>query len=111
MLNKTFKDKQLEDILNLLEAVKLENLLQIEEFGIQDYTLEWWSTILGEEYGELCKAIIEYYFEQGATLFQIYREAIQVATLALKIAEMSKAEYLIKEKEDKCRSKKKKANH
>jgi len=46
---------------------------------------------LTEELGEMAEAISEYEYREG-TKEQVVHEAIQVATLALKVAEMFEAE-------------------
>jgi NTP pyrophosphatase (non-canonical NTP hydrolase) len=56
--------------------------------GVQDRTPAEWLMFLGEEYGELCEAVAENQF-RGGERSEIVKEAIQVATLALKIAEMN----------------------
>lgn len=36
-----------------------ERKRQDEKWGIQNHSLEKWMTILGEEYGEVCKEVLE----------------------------------------------------
>jgi len=69
---------------NLLE---LENEHQIEKWGYQTRSPFEWLTYTTEELGELAQAISEHYYRDG-DISSIVKEAIQVATLALKIAEM-----------------------
>jgi len=45
-----------------------------------------WTTILGEEYGELCKAIIEFCFQDGS-LDNVEKECVHVAAVAKAIWE------------------------
>ena len=83
------KDNQLVKIKMLMDHVQYENFRQIEKWGIQDRTSFEWLTYLTEEVGELAQAISEYEY-RGASTDNIFKEAIQVATLSLKIAEMSR---------------------
>jgi NTP pyrophosphatase (non-canonical NTP hydrolase) len=71
----------------LVPMVEEENKHQIEKFGVQCKSPFEWMTNLTEEVGELAEAITEVEYN-NATLEAVRREAIQVATLALKIAEM-----------------------
>lgn len=70
-----------------LDMIASEDEAQREKWGVQYHYLAKWCLILGEEVGELNKAILEY-FVGNDTLTQVVREAVQVATLALKIAWM-----------------------
>ena len=72
-----------------LHAVIQEHLEQVEKFGYQDAYPYEWLTWLTEELGELAKAINKNYNDHdkvGIEQENLYHEAIQVATLALKIA-------------------------
>jgi len=91
------KDNQLKKIELLLQSVECENLRQVEKWGIQDRSSFEWLTYLTEEVGELAEAISEYEY-RGATTEDIFKEAIQVATLALKIAEMNQLIPFVTEK-------------
>ena len=55
------------------------------KFGVQSLTLFDWACILGEEYGEVCRAINEEHFDAGQ-LSEVYKECIQVASVAVHIA-------------------------
>ena len=70
----------------------LESIAQIEKWGIQTHDIFQWLAILGEEVGELSKEVLEFWFGDGddKDLEHIEKEAVQVATLALKIAWMVK---------------------
>ena len=81
------KDGKLETLPKQTMLVELENERQLEKWGVQDQDGFRWSNFLGEEYGEVCSAIAEHHFRDGSRT-QVAAEAIQVATLALKIAEM-----------------------
>lgn len=65
-----------------------ESFRQIEIWGVQQHTPFEWLTYTAEELGELAKAISEHVY-RGAEAVDISKEAIQVATLALKIAKMA----------------------
>ena len=79
-------DKELKDP-RLLVLLTDENIHQITKWGIQTHSPFEWLTYTTEELGELAQAISDHYY-RGAPKQQIVKEAIQVATLALKIAEM-----------------------
>ena len=64
-----------------------ENQNQLKKWGIQDRLPSEWIMFATEELGELAEAIGEWNYRCGATE-DVVKEAIQVATLALKIAEM-----------------------
>lgn len=80
-------DLQLEKIEELKEMVVLEGILQVQKWGVQTRTPAEWLMYLGEEQGELCEAIAEFEY-RGAPKENVIKEAIQTATLVLKIAEM-----------------------
>ncbi len=82
-----FKDLLLtKDTLNdLIKDVEKENINQVNKWGIQTHSMYKWVTITAEEFGSIAKAILDE--DEDRT----YKEAIQVATLCLKIAEMIKA--------------------
>lgn len=82
------KDNELRKIDSLVFAVVNEGKKQVSKWGIQDRSSFEWMAFLTEEVGELAEAISEYEY-RGAPATAIANEAIQVATLALKIAEMS----------------------
>jgi len=67
--------------------VEKENASQVRKWGVQNRTPFEWMTLLTEEVGELARAISKLKFRIG-TRREVVDEAIQVATLALKIAEM-----------------------
>ena len=68
-----------------------ENHRQLEKWGVQDHDAFQWLTFTMEELGELAEAISDWYFRDG-TSEAVVEEAIQTATLSLKIAEMFKEE-------------------
>lgn len=85
------KDRQLKTAA-VWEMIANENHKQVEKWGIQDVTPFEWLAYLTEEVGELAKAISENHYRGGLTV-DVVKEAIQAATLVMKIAEM----YLYKE--------------
>lgn len=68
--------------------IEKESARQIEIWGIQRRTAFEWLTYLAEEVGELAAAISEFIYRDGDPE-NISKEAVQVATLALKIAKMA----------------------
>lgn len=70
----------------IIALVLVEHRRQIEKWGIQEHEVSWWLTFTGEEYGEMCDAAAEHAF-RGGPASDVVKEAIQTATLALKIAE------------------------
>ena len=77
------------------ELVQKENQRQLAKWGIQSHSPFEWLTYTTEELGELAQAISEHYYN-GAPIQDVIAEAIQTATLSLKIAEM----YISKENEN-----------
>ena len=86
------KDNQLLTLSSLLRKVIAESARQVNTYGIQDRPPVEWLAIIAEEFGELAKAINDYWFKQDsnplAFVDEVVTEAIQTATLSLKIAEM-----------------------
>lgn len=81
------RDKRLRGLPRLLTIIDEENKRQLREWGIQCRSPFEWLTYLVEEVGELAEAISESYYRDKNKI-SIRNEAIQAATLALKIAEM-----------------------
>lgn len=90
-LTKEHQDRQFERFDSLVISLKFENRNQIRKWGLQKHTLAEWLMFTTEELGELAKAISEFVYRDG-TPKEIYFEAIQTATLALKIAEIIELE-------------------
>lgn len=84
---KQYTDQQFENRGELLGDIIIEHKKQIRKWGIQTHSLFEWLNYTTEELGELAKAIAENEYRKGSWE-EIYKEAIQVATLSLKIAEM-----------------------
>ena len=88
---KAYRDRCLEKDAWIIKKIQNENSSQLMKWGVQVRTSFEWLTYTTEELGELAKAIVEYESRDG-TKDEVVKEAIQVATLALKIAEMFDAE-------------------
>lgn len=82
-----FTDKLLKDDRWILRKISEENVRQIDKWGIQSRSSFEWLTYTTEELGSLAKVISEHWYRNGLRE-KVVSEAIQVATLALKIAEM-----------------------
>lgn len=68
-----------------------EHLRQVKKRGIQERSAFEWLAYTAEELGSLAKAINENHYRKGPKE-KVISEAMQVATLALKIAEMFERE-------------------
>ena len=64
-----------------------EDMSQIAKWGFQKHGIFQWLAFITEELGELSEAISEYVYRDG-DIDDIRKEAVQVATLAAKVAEM-----------------------
>ena len=82
-----YTDLQLSDHVWIIRKIISEHARQIAKWGIQRYTAFEWLAYTTEELGSLAKAIGEHEY-RGGPKEKVVSEAIQVATLALKIAEM-----------------------
>lgn len=71
-----------------LDLIAAEDVAQREKWGDQTHSIYKWVLILSEEVGELSKAVLESY-HSDLCLRDIVKEAVQVATVALKIAWMA----------------------
>ena len=80
-------DRRLERLYALINIVEAENQIQVKKWGVQDRTPFEWLAYTTEELGELAQAISEHHYRRGSAN-NVVKEATQVATLALKIAEM-----------------------
>ena len=80
------KDHQLKNPL-LFDMVRNESDRQIKKWGIQDRSSFEWLAYTIEELGELSCAISEWDYRNGLRS-EVIKEAIQTATLCLKIAEI-----------------------
>ena len=89
---KQYTDQELKNKEELFCKVQFESQGQIKKWGVQTHSLFEWLTYTTEELGELAKAIAEFEYRNGKGK-DVCDEAIQVATLSLKIAEMVKASF------------------
>ena len=64
-----------------------ENLRQLDKWGVQDHDPFQWLAFATEELGEMSAAIADWHF-RGVPPGNVVSEAIETATLCLKIAEM-----------------------
>ena len=71
----------------LYDMIGDENERQLNKWGIQDHLPSEWVMFTVEELGELAEAIGEWNYRYGDAR-EVVKEAIQTATLSLKIAEM-----------------------
>jgi len=81
------EDRQLYNSAYLFKQVLKESERQVELHGIGKKYIHSWLAILAEEFGELSKAINNYTEGRKINYSEIEQEAIEVATVALKIAE------------------------
>ena len=84
---KQYTDQLLKNNAWIIKKVADENIAQVKKWGIQTHSAFEWLTYTAEELGSLAKAISEYEYRKRSKE-KVVLEAIQVATLALKIAEM-----------------------
>lgn len=78
-------DKHLSE--EFLGKLLVEDIKQVEKWGYQSRSPFEWLAFTTEELGELSKAISHHVYSD-APVDNIIKEAIQTATLALKIAKM-----------------------
>jgi NTP pyrophosphatase (non-canonical NTP hydrolase) len=88
---KEYIDQGLENNNWIVKKIVDEKCNQLLKWGVQTHTAFEWLTYTTEELGSLAKAIGEYEYRDG-TKEKVVSEAVQVATLALTIAEMFEAE-------------------
>ncbi len=74
----------------LYNLIREEHERQLRKWGVQDHEAAEWLMFTTEELGELADAIAEWQYRGGAAS-AVVKEAIEVATLSLKIAEMFKS--------------------
>lgn len=84
------KDLLLQDPI-LFTLVRMEAARAVGIHGVQDRHAFEWLAFLSEEFGELSKAMNEAVYREGP-LSAVVEEAIQTATMALRIAEMYRKE-------------------
>ena len=78
----------------VLDAIKAERARQDRKWGAVNTRkdeLERWMVILGEEYGEACRCVLEVHPLQqqipGDWMFKLRKELIQVAAVAVALLE------------------------
>jgi len=83
------KDRMLQDK-RVFDLVMSEHDFQIRKWGIQDRSPFEWLAYTTEELGEMAEAISNYAYDSksNSNASHVVHEAIQTATLCLKIAEM-----------------------
>ena len=70
----------------VFKSVCNERKRQFDKWGIQSHTIPDWLMILGEEFGETCKAGNEVYFRQSP-IMNLRKELVQTAAVAFAIIE------------------------
>ncbi len=83
---KQYTDQKLLKI-NAIKLIQDESDRQLAKWGTQTHTAFEWLGYTAEELGSLSKAISEHEY-RGGSRQRVIDEAVQVATLAIKIAEM-----------------------
>lgn len=74
--------------LKIINDVMAERSRQDEKWGEQNHSAYVWASIIGEEYGEMCKAINEFGFNPTPETEQdIYTEAIQTMASCMAMLE------------------------
>ena len=74
--------------MNILHEVRAERERQDKKWGEQNHNHVEYSAILGEEYGEVCKASLEVHFGyEGADPDEVRKELIQTAAVAVAFIE------------------------
>lgn len=71
---------------NVFDEIKQERIRQDAKWGEQNHSPNDWLMILGEEFGEVCKAALEAKFGKG-TLREYRNELIQVAAVSIAMIE------------------------
>jgi len=90
-LSKAIQDEEVKDFsLDAINLVLAERQRQDDKWGEQNNHVAIWTTIIGEEYGELCEAVNETVFDNGTNkggLENILKEASHVAATAVALIE------------------------
>lgn len=76
----------MEETKKILEEVEQERFEQDAKWGVQNHQPFVWLAILGEEVGEVNKAVIEFNFG-SQSLAEYRKELIQVAAVAVAMVE------------------------
>ena len=73
---------------NVLNEVRKERERQLGKWGVQNHNMLEWCVILGEEVGEVNRAVYEHHFNKEKGKLEEYREElIQVAAVAVAMVE------------------------
>lgn len=64
-------------VTKIYEEIREERKRQDVKWGVQDHSPDWWMLILGEEFGEVCEAILE------GSMQDYKKELIHVAAVAV----------------------------
>jgi len=72
----------------IIDKVYKEHDFQIRKWGWQHHSIYEWLAFATEELGEVSAVICDYEYDRGGKQEDIVKEAIQAATLLLKIATM-----------------------
>ncbi len=71
-----------------LKKIQAERNRQDEKWGEQNHHPLMWFSIIGEEYGEMCRAFNEYSFDNDPNHFdEMQREAVQIAACCVAMLE------------------------
>ena len=75
-----------------IDGLEEEHRRQTDKWGVQTHTVAEWALILAEEEGELAREMLGLHFDGNhfTGYANLRLEAFQVATLALRIAEMAR---------------------
>ncbi len=70
---------------HIFREIITERQNQDEKWGIQEHNHLEWSAILGEEYGELCEALLIHHFGKSKSFYsgRMRDELIQLAAVAV----------------------------
>lgn len=71
---------------HVVGLILAERERQEAKWGQQDHEPEVWLTILGEEFGEFCKALLEFRFGKGCPS-AMQKELVQIAAVAVAMLE------------------------
>jgi hypothetical protein len=80
-------EKAMEKCLSVLEEVCNERQSQEKQWGPQNHRCDLYYAILGEEFGEVGKAICEWFCANKGGIADIRMELIQVAAVAVAMIE------------------------
>jgi NTP pyrophosphatase (non-canonical NTP hydrolase) len=73
--------------MDIINEVLRERERQDAKWGVQNVELPIWLTILGEEFGEVCEAVLKEIFSANDHIEEVKTELVQVAAVAVAILE------------------------